>query len=129
MGIISKMRRQNAIYWPPAVVDDFGKESHGTLVELVLVPHGGGNYRVRWQDKNEEYLDAEGTTRHSNAVVYAPVLPNSGEVEVGGFLWLGDRAALTSETEPRSNTGAHEIRRFDKLPNLKATEYLRTAYL
>jgi hypothetical protein len=122
------MRKQNAIYWPPASVDDFGREAHGALVELILVP-GGSNFRVRWEDKNEEFLDAAGTTRHSNAVVYCPVLPGGSEVAVGGFLWLGNRNDLTDEAVPRDNPGAYEVRRFDKLPNLRATEFLRTAYL
>ena len=127
MGIISRMRKQNAIYWPPATSDDFGQASYGTLVELTL--EDGVNSRVRWEDKIEEFIDAKGTTKLSNAVVYVPVLPGGGELAVGGFLWLGDKADLTSETVPTSNAGAYEIGRVDKLPNLKNTEYLRTTYL
>jgi len=129
MGIISKMRRQNAIYWPPATPNDFGRASHGSLTELVIIPDGGGNYRVRWEAKTKEFLDTQGTTRRSNAVVYCPVLPGGTEVSVGGFLWLGDRNDLTDESDPNNNEGAYEIRRFDKTPNLKATEFLREAYL
>jgi hypothetical protein len=127
MGIISKMRKQNAIYWPPAGVDDFGRESHGTPIELTLAD--GVNSRVRWEDKIEEFVDAEGTTQQSNAVVYVPALPGGGEVRTGGHLWLGDRADLTDEANPENNEGAYPVRRMDKLPNLKATEYLRTVYL
>lgn len=128
MGIIDKMRKQNAIYWPPATPNDFGREGHGPLAELVLVA-GAGNYCVRWEDRIEGFLDAAGTTRRSNAVVYVPRLPDGSEVEVGGFLWLGDRTGLTSEMIPGSNPGAFEIRRFDRLPKLKNNKTLRTAYL
>lgn len=121
------MRKQAAIYWPPATVDDYGAPTQGALVELVL--DGADNYRVRWEDKNEEFLDAAGTTRRSAALVYVPALPDGGEVEVGGFLWLGVRADLLDETDPTANEGAWEVRRVDHLPNLKATETLRTAYL
>jgi len=127
MGLISRMRKQNAIYWPPAPADGFGRRGYGTLVEFVLT--GGVNSRVRWEDRAEEFVDTKGTTVLSNAVVYVPVLPGGGEVETGGFLWLGDRADLTDESDPTNNSGAHEVRRGDKLPNFKATEFLRTVYL
>jgi len=127
MSIIAKMRRQDAIYWPPGVADDYGRRSFGTLVELVLT--GGVNYRVRWEDRVDEFIDSAGTLRQSSAVVYVPVLPDGSEVEVGGFLWLGVKDDLTSETDPRANANAFEVRRVDQLPNLKNTEKLRTAYL
>lgn len=126
MSIISKMRRQNAIYWPPAAPDDFGRPAPGALVELTLV---GGNYRVRWEDKAKQFLDKTGAVQMSNAVVYVPLLPDGTEVQLGGYLWLGDRADLVSESDPRLNPGAYEIKDFDKLPNLKNTESLRTCYL
>ena len=128
MGILSKMRKQNAIYWPPAEADDFGKMSHGPLVELILIP-GGKNYRVRWEERIDEFLDAKGTTALSSAVVYVPKLPDGSEIVVGGYLWLGDRSDLIDEAEPRNNPNAYEILRADTLPNFKASDYLRTAYL
>lgn len=128
MGIISRMRRQNAIYWPPAGVDDYGLPATGQLVELILLP-GGGNYRVRWEDKTEEFLDSAGAKVLSTAKVYVPQLPDGSEVLIGGFLWLGDRANLTDEVAPRNNPGAHEIRRYEATPNLKATETLRVVHL
>jgi len=127
MGILSRMRKQNAIYWPPALPDDFGRICFGSLVELTF--SGGVNARVRWEDTIEEFLDDKGTTRASNATVFVPGLPDGSEIKVGGFLWLGDRANLTSETEPGENESAFEIRRMDKVPNFKATEFLRTAKL
>lgn len=127
MGIINSMRRQNAIYWPPAVPDDYGRPTHGAFVELVIV--NGVNYRVRWEDSAKTYIDSQGTTRVSNAVVYVPRLPDDSEVSVGGFLWLGDAADLVDEDVPLNNPGAYEVQRFDALPNLKATQTLRTAYL
>ena len=129
MGIINRMRRQNAIYWPPATPDDFGRPAHGALVELIQVPNGGANLRVRWEDVVDEFMDANGEKSLSRARVYVPQLPDGSEVAVGGWLWLGDRAGLTDEAVPRNNPGAYEVRRFDKMPTIRATEYLRTAYL
>jgi hypothetical protein len=127
MGLISRMRKQNAIYWPPAGVDDFGRVTTSEPIELTLA--GGVNNRVRWEDQVEEFKDGEGTLQASNAVVYVGQLPGGGEVAVGGFLWLGDRADLTDEANPLNNEGAYPVRRVDKLPNLKASEFLRTVYL
>jgi hypothetical protein len=128
MGILNTMRRQAAIYWPPAAADNFGRPGYGTLVELVVT--SDGNYRVRWEDVVEEFIDNEGTTQQSKAKVYVPVLPGSGgEVEVGGWLWLGVVGDLTSTTNPRANEGAYEVRSMAKLPNIKATDFLRTAML
>lgn len=127
MGILNSMRRQNAIYWPPATADSFGRPGYGTLVELVVT--SGGNYRVRWEDVIEEFIDDQGTLQKSSAKVYVPVLPGGGEVQVGGWLWLGDVGGLVSTTNPRANPGAYEARNVSKLPNLKATDFLRTVML
>lgn len=120
------MRKQNAIYWPPATADSFGRRGFGALVELVNV---GGNYRVRWEDSTKEYITPDGTAKVSNALVYVPRLPDGSEITIGGYLWLGDRADLTSESDPRANDGAFEVQRFDKLPDLKSKEFLRTCYV
>ena len=127
MGIIDRMRKQNAIYWPLAGPDDFGCAGYGPLVELISV--GGVNYRVRWEERADEFVNPLGATVVSAAVVYVPALPGGGEVCVGGFLWLGDRAALVDEAVPTNNPGAAAIQRVDMLPNLRVTEYLRTVYL
>lgn len=128
MSIITKMRRQDAIYWPPGIADDYGRRVFGTLIELVQLP-GGASFRVRWEDRIEEFIDSAGTVCRSSAVVYVPILLSGSEVALGGYLWLGLRADLVSETDPLQNPGAYEVRRVDHLPNLKNTERLRTVYL
>lgn len=127
MRLLNKMRRQDAIYWPPGEPDDYGRSTPGALVELVQVQDA--NYRVRWVDKSEEFRTPSGTVETTMAMVHVPALPNGAEVKVGGWLWLGVRADLTSETDPQANAGAYTIRRFDKTPTVKATKFLRTAYL
>jgi len=127
MGIINTMRRQNAIYWPPGRPDGYGRPAQGALVELVAT--GGVNYRVRWEDRAEDYKDANGKVKVSSAVVFVPELPDGGEVALGGWLWLGDRADLTSETNPRKNAGAYEVMRVEHIPNRRASETLRRVLL
>ena len=79
---------------------------------------------VRWDDKVEEFLDFEGERKLSNAVVYV-----GQDMSLGGILMLGTLADITDSVNIKENAGAWEIRRFDKIPNLKASEFLRIAYL
>lgn len=116
MSVIVKMRKQTAVYWPPddGGFDKYGRPTVGTAEELT----------VRWEDVMEEFLDADGNTQMSMAKVYT-----GQDVELGGYLWLGELTDLTDQVDPRNNNGAFEIMRFEKLPTFKATEYLRTAFL
>lgn len=128
MRILSTSRRQNAIYWPPATPDDFGRPAVGALVELIQIP-GGANQRVRWVHRTEEIRDAVGTKVDSVAMVSVPQLANGDEIALGGWLWLGDRVDLTSETVPSDNVGAYQIMKVEKIPTLRATQFLRRVYL
>jgi hypothetical protein len=121
MGIITKMKKQTAVYWPSETsesagdaFDDYGKPVVADPIEI----------DCRWEDVSEEFSDATGTRQISRAKVYV-----DRDVDVGGILMLGELTDITDEVNIKENDGAFEIRRFDKLPNLKATEYLRTAFL
>ena len=123
MGILTRMLKQTAVYWPPGSeasggsdFDDYGKPLYGAAVEI----------SCRWEDVSVEYIDAQGTNRTSNAIVYTSI-----DVKPRGVLLLAALASLAGSqlTDPKSNDGAWEIRRFDKLPTLRATKNLRTAYL
>ena len=114
MSIISRMRRQNAVYWPYSSVNEFGVKVVGSPVAI----------KCRWEDKSEEFLDSNGEIQISNAVVYV-----DRDTPIGGILMLGTISNITDAVDIKENEGAFEIRRFDNLPNLKAKEYLKTAYL
>ncbi len=114
MGIITRMRKQTAVYWPFLSVDQFGKKAVGSPVEI----------SCRWEDKSEEFLDSKGERQMSNAIVYV-----DRDMAVGGILMLGTTGDITDAVNIKENAGAWEIRRFDKLPNIRASEFLRTVYL
>ena len=123
MGIITRMRKQRCAYWAPLHEDDpFGRPLYDTPVELTC----------RWEDVIEIFMDARGNQTVSNAKVYVEL-----DVEVDGYLRLLAEEEGSVEREeiedmedvPTDNEGVMLIRRFDKLPNLRLTEYLRTAYL
>ena len=115
------MLKMTCVYWPPGGedsggfdFDDYGKPLYATPVQI----------KCRWEDKAEEFLNSDGTREISNSVVYV-----DRDVRVGGVLLLDSLANVSDLTVPKNNDGAWEIKRFDKLPNLRNTEFLRTAYL
>jgi len=114
MSIITRMRKQTAVYWAYTSTDEYGVKQVGSPVLI----------KCRWEDKSEEFLDSHGERQMSNAVVYV-----DRDTPIGGILMLGVLADITDSTNIKENDGAWEIRKFDKLPTFKATEFLRTACL
>lgn len=114
MGIITRMRKQDAVYWPISSVDNYGQPVLGTPVQI----------RCRWEDRNEEFVDVNGTQLLSSAVVYV-----DRDVVPGGVLMLGTLADITDADNPKENDNAYEIRRFDNLPDIRAKEFLKTAWM
>jgi hypothetical protein len=116
MSIITKMRKQTAIYWPPSLskFDAYGQPLSDPPVEI----------SCRWEDVQEEILDPQGTSVVSKAKVYV-----DRDVELGGVLMLGELSEITDPSNPKANEGAWEIIKFERMPTLKATEFLRTVYL
>lgn len=121
MSIVSRMRKQTAVYWGLAHNDsggvaysDYGKPLYTSPIEI----------DCRWSDKNEEVLDMQGRMFLSRATVYV-----DRDVDISGVLLLGDLDDVTDSDNPFENTGAWEIQRFDKIPNLRATEFLRKVFL
>ena len=112
MSIITSMRRQTAIYWALSSIDNYGRPTWSAPIEI----------ECRWEDVHEEYIDAHMQRQLSSAIVYV-----DRDMEVGSMLKLGDLDSGIDQDNPRDNDDTWEIRRFDKLPNLKNSEYLRTA--
>jgi hypothetical protein len=115
VSLISRMRRQKAVYWPP----DGGGSVRGFSDPVEI--------DCRWEDVHELFLDERGTERVSNAKVYV-----DRDVSVGGLLRLGELATVPYPYDPmdegnREESSVYEIRKFEKLPDLKVREYLRTA--
>jgi len=124
MGIESNIARlcnQTAVYWGNPVDDGYGGKDFDDPVEIAC----------RWEDKISVMSDAQGNQFVSKSVVY--VLQDLDEE---GYLFLGTLDDLDEDTDssgsyydPRVIDQAFEIKAFDKSPNLKATEFVRKAYL
>ena len=114
MQIITKMLRGKCVYWPHCGDDEFGQPTFGEVVEL----------RCRWEDTVRQIPLADGRTVMSQAKVYV-----ESDVAVGGVLLQKAIVDVEDFYVPFNNCGAFEIMKFDKLPTLKYTQYLRTAWL
>ena len=121
MSLITRMLKQKAVYWAPGSeatgghdFDDHGKPAYASPVEV----------SCRWVDVVEEFIGPNETRELSRSKVYV-----DRDVRTGGVLWLGLLINVGDLVTPKNNDGAWEIRHSEKLPNLKATEFLRTAYL
>jgi len=123
MGIITRMRKQQAVWWPLKSAesaandhDRFGQPQSADPVQLTEL--------VRWEDVTEEFIDANGTRVFSRAKVYV-----GRDMQPGDVIMLGTIASIVNTSHPKENVGAWEVRRYDELPNLKNTEVLRTVFL
>ena len=121
MSIITRMLKMTCVYWPPGGddsggfdFDDYGKPLYADAYEL----------KCRWEDKAIEFISSTGTNEVSRSIVFV-----ESDVRSGGVLFLGELTDLDSLIVPKDNDGAWEVRRFDKIPNLRVTEYVRKAYL
>ena len=124
MSLITRMLKQRAAYWAPSTrSDDFGNP----IFESPAV------VKCRWEDVHENFMDDEGNQTVSNAKVYV-----DQDLQTRGYLRrlkdANERSGVREEIEdldpsPLNNEEVYTIRKFEKLPDRKAKEYLRTAML
>lgn len=132
MRFLTKMRKQWAVYWPPASTDQFSKVKYGTPVEL----------RVRWKDSTELFMDKAGKEQVAHSKVYVGLKTAAGvavEVKELGVLWLGPNYGKTAHpltgldtahrNDPFKNLKAWTIQRLDISPDAKAKDFLVVAFL
>ena len=114
MSIIKKMRKQKVVWWAKNPEPDrYGKYSFEPPVEI----------DCRWDDVAEEYRDPQGQVALSSSVVYPDRVLKTGDMLREGVMDSNEPA------DPTDVGAVFEIKRFDKTPNLRATETLYTAYL
>lgn len=113
---LSKKLNQTAVYWGNPVNDGQGGRTFDDPVEIA----------VRWEQKQELFIDAAGQEARSSAVVYL-----AQDVVLGGFLYLGtlDDISSAEEADPMIVSNAYAIRNFQSIGNVKATTFLRRAWL
>jgi len=111
MSIITKMRKQNAVYWGPPVEDGDGGFTFPDPVAVAC----------RWDAVEGVVSDERTHEELNNSIVYV-----DQDVQLNGYLFLGTLEEV-GEDSPLDIEGARQITGFEKTPNLKATEFLRKA--
>jgi len=114
MGLIERMRKQKAMYWAYTGTDGYGNPSFSDPVEI----------DCRWSEHQELYKDNSGEERVSRAVVYV-----DREVTMDGYLKLGELDSSSVSDDPRDYNDAFMIKQIANIPNMRATNYLRKAWL
>jgi len=117
MSFLTSILRQTCVYWALDSDDPFDNEGFPNLID-------GVELDCRWVDINEEFINEKGMRQLSKARVLV-----ASDVVVGGVLMLGDLDDVTDTVNIKENSGAWEIARFGKTPNLRATEFVRIAWL
>ena len=114
MSILSGSLNQTAVYWGTPAASGFGHKTFAAAVEV----------DCRWEEKSDLYIDRKGKEFVSRSVVFV-----GQDLDIGGYLYLGELDDLDSDPAPTDVSGAYEIRAFQKIPDLKGTDFVRKAIL
>ena len=116
MAFITKYLNQTAVHWPTPTKDGFGKLTYGTAVEI----------SVRWEEKNELFLNQEGKQQVSRAIVYV-----DRDMVIDEYLYLGELTDLSTQekSNPNLEVYAYSIKGFKKSVSINGTEYVRKVWL
>lgn len=113
------MLNEKAVLWvPSSLPDDFGRRQYTPPVEI----------KCMWQDVQEQFIDAEGTTRVSKAKVFV-----DRSIPLGSFLKYGEiRDTVTRQPVddvPFSVEDAFEVKAVKDVPLRRASQRLRIAWM
>jgi len=115
MSVISKVRRQKAVWWKRSTA--FSRTGEPTFEAAVVID-------CRWESKQEEVLLNNGQTVVAKHVVYV-----DRELSVGDLLHLGAVDPVGSGWVVSAGPGIYPVQQVAAIPNFKNTETLHMAYL
>ena len=108
--IESASRRQKATYWAAGTTStSAGQKKVQASIEI----------KVRWEDKEQDALNAQGETIRVDAVAVV-----NRDIEVGSIMWLGAKRDWTTATG-----NLKKVISFSKIPNIKGTRFRRVVGL
>ena len=115
MRLRSKLK-DFAIHWPGSSNDGFGGYSYGDPAE----------YNVRWQDKQETFIDFDGEEQVSNAIVYLDV----SIARKGSWMKQGQLTDLSSsDDDPKEIKDTFPVRGIQQSPTLRNKQVWYKVYL
>lgn len=110
--MVPGLLKQRAVFWAPLGEDQNGNMQFDEPVEV----------RCRWTDMNTLYVKPHGEQAASRCLVMV-----DRDMDVGGVLWLGVLEDVEDQDEPMKNAGANIIQAFNKVPDVAARKFVRTA--
>ena len=113
MQILTKVRKQKAIYWAALGTNSAGRKEYDDPVQIM----------VRWDDAMTEFVTQDG----EKAVSRADVMVGQ-DIKVGDALMLGVLDDTITDN-PMDHTGAGVVRGWAKTPTLNGRKALRVCYL
>lgn len=113
MRIITRMRKQKAVWWKRTTPNEFGAFSFEEPVEIMC----------RWEEAVGQVLGSAGEMVPSKTMVYV-----DRDMSIGDKLKLGEEDSDTP-SDPKDDPLAYEIQGWQKIPTLRATQFLRIATL
>lgn len=109
-------RNQTAVYWSRLQSDGYGGWLYDDPVEIA----------VRWEETQERIVNDKGEEVISNVQVLV-----DQDMKVGDYLMLGDLGDWDSSASaaPMSQHLAQPVKKFEKIPDVTAESFVRTAWL
>jgi len=116
MSIISRARKQTAVWWSQGAIDGFGKATVCDPVEV----------ECRWDDRVEEFINHMGSPQRSKSWL---MVDATLDFKIGDIVLLGTIGDLDDPDTATNNEGAWAIQGIKDTPNLRNTETLRQLIL
>lgn len=112
-SFLTKIRKQDAVYWGAPVDDGQGGFTWAAPVEI----------KCRWENISDLFIDDNGEQAVSKAEVIVDRI-----MEIGGYLWLGELDS-TIPSDPMDLEEAYKIRSFESIPDIGNNIKVYTAIL
>lgn len=120
MSLISKVRKQDAVWWPLTGHDRYGAPAYGDPREI----------KVRWTLTSKEVRGPDNTVIVATSAVFIDSkLKTEQGLQVGDMLWLGKLDDYLGDWSKPREHGADAIKSLATTPNLKNSETLLIGYL
>ena len=106
-SVESASRNQSAVLWAKSSLDNFGKPTVDSPLEIY----------VRWEEKLKESIDSQ-----ANAIAVDATVWVAQEITVGSIMWLGTLA----EWNASEKTNLKQVVGYRSIPNIKGRLFEQT---
>lgn len=112
---LPKLLKEDAVYWASVPGGGSGNSGYDRPIEI----------KCRWEEMATEFTAMDGTTKVSRA----RVMVDRDLVPPGGILRYGTLNVLDDTDDPFGNSDVYVIQGWERIPNIRAAKFVRTAVL